>query len=82
MERRHVQLTRQQAAAVRRAATRRKTSESAIVREALDQWLRARGRVGNEDRMKRAMGIVGQFSSGQTDIGRDHDRELACDLRS
>lgn len=82
MERKQFQLTRQQATAVRREATRRKLSDSAIVREAVDLWLRARGHVRNEDRMNRAMGIVGQFASGQKDFSRDHDRDLADAFRS
>jgi hypothetical protein len=82
MERRQFQLTKQQAAAVRREATRRKISDSAIVREAVDLWLRARGHVRSEDRMSRAMGIVGKFASGQKDLSRDHDRELADAFRS
>jgi hypothetical protein len=82
MERRQFQLTRQQAAAVRREAARRKISDAAIIREAVDLWLRARGHVRDEDRMKRAMGIVGKFASGQKDLSRDHDRELADAFRS
>ncbi len=81
MERKQFQLTRKQAIAVRREATRRKISDSAIVREAVDLWLRARGHVRNEDRMKRALGIVGQFASGRKDVSRDHDRELADAFR-
>jgi hypothetical protein len=82
MERKQFQLTRQQATAVRREAMRRKLSDSAIVREAVDLWLRARGHVPNEDRMNRALGIVGQFASGQKDLSGDHDRELADAFRS
>jgi len=81
MERRQFQLTRQQAAAVRREATRRRISDSAIVREAVELWLRARGHVRNGDPMKRALGIVGKFASGQKDLSRDHDRELADAFR-
>jgi hypothetical protein len=81
MERKQFQLTRHQAAAVRREAARRKLSDSAIVREAVDLWLRARGHVRTEDRMSRAMGIVGKFASGQKDLSRDHDRELADAFR-
>ena len=81
MERKQIQLTRKQAIAVRREATRRKISDSAIVREAVDLWLRARGHVRKEDRMKRALGIVGQFASGRKDVSRDHDRELADAFR-
>jgi len=82
MERRQFQLTRQQAAAVRREATRRKISDSAIVREAVELWLRARGHVRSEDPMKRAMGVVGKFASGQKNVSRDHDRELVDAYRS
>jgi hypothetical protein len=81
MERKQFQLTRKQAIAVRREATRRKISDSAIVREAVDLWLRARGHVRNEDRMRRALGIVGLFASGRTNVSRDHDRELADAFR-
>jgi hypothetical protein len=59
MERKQVQLTRKQAVAVRREATRRKISGSAIVREA----------------------VVGRFASGQKDVSRNHDRELADAFR-
>jgi hypothetical protein len=81
MQRKQFQLTPQQAVAVRREATRRKISDSAIVREAVDLWLRARGHARSEDRIKRAIGIVGQFASGQKDVSRDHDRELADAFR-
>jgi len=82
MERRQFQLTRHQAAAVRREATRRKISDSAIVREAVELWLRARGHVRNEDPMTRALGVVGRFASGHKDVSRDHDQELADTFRS
>jgi hypothetical protein len=81
MERKQVQLTRHQAAAIRREAARRKLSDSAIVREAVDLWLRARGHVRNEDLMGRAMGVVGKFASQENDPSRDHDRELADAFR-
>ena len=82
MERRQFRLTPRQAAAVRREATRRKTSDSAIVREAIELRLRARRHVRDEDSMRRAMGVIGKFASGQNDVGRDHDRELADAFRS
>jgi hypothetical protein len=82
MERKQVQLTRQQAAAVRRVAVRRKTSDAAIVREAVDLWLRAHGHGDAQDRWQRAMAVVGAFASGQKDVSREHDRELAEAFRS
>ncbi|HEY7625233.1 MAG TPA: ribbon-helix-helix protein, CopG family [Candidatus Limnocylindria bacterium] len=82
MERKQIQLTRQQAAAVRRIAARRKTSDAAIVREAVDQWLRGQGRAGEKERWRRALAVVGKFSSGRSDISKEHDRELAEAFRS
>jgi len=82
MERKQVQLTRQQAEAVHRVAVRRKTSDAAIVREAVDLWLRARGRGSDKERWQRALAVVGKFASGRTDISKEHDRELAEAFRS
>ena len=65
MERKQFQLTRHQAAAVRREAARRKLS----------------CHVRDEDRMGRAIGVVGKFASGQKDLSRDDDRELADAFR-
>jgi hypothetical protein len=81
MQRKQIQLTGHQAAAVRKEAARRKTSDAAIVREAVDQWLRARGHGRAPDRLARAMAVVGQFSSGRRDVSREHDRELADAFR-
>jgi hypothetical protein len=84
MERKQIQLTRQQAAAVRRMAARRKTSDAAIVREAVDMWLRIQGHSGGdaEERWKRAQLVVGAFASGRKDISQEHDREFAEASRS
>lgn len=73
-----MQLTRQQAAAVHRVASRRKTSDAAIVREAVDLWLRSQGQaIDAKERWERALGVVGAFKSGRKDISQDHDREFA-----
>ena len=83
MERKQIQLTRRQAAAVRRVAARRKTSDAAIVREAVDLWLRTQGHSGDADeRWQRALRVVGAFRSGVKDISREHDREFAEASRS
>jgi len=77
MERKQVQLTARQASALRKEAARRKTSDAAIVREAVDLWLRAHGHHRAPDRMARARSVIGQFASGKKDVSREHDRELA-----
>jgi hypothetical protein len=82
MERKQVQLTARQASALRKEAARRKTSDAAIVREAVDLWLRSRGRGSDKERWRRALAVVGKFASGRTDISKEHDRELAEAFRS
>jgi hypothetical protein len=82
MERKQVQLTARQASALRKEAARRQTSDAAIVREAIDLWLRAHGQGDADDRWQRAMAVVGAFASGRKDISREHDRELAESFRS
>ena len=77
MERKQIQFTRQQLAALRREARRRRTSESAVVREAVDAWLRGSGEGLHRERFARALAVVGKFRSGKHDISREHDREFA-----
>jgi hypothetical protein len=78
MERKQIRLTRQQEAAVRRLAARRKTSDAAIVREAVDHWLRTHAnQAGLAERWERALRVVGKFNSGRKDISQKHDREFA-----
>lgn len=77
MERKQIQLTRQQATAVRKEAARRKTSDAAIVREAIDLWLQGRGHERSAKPIRRAMTVVGQFRSGRKNVSREHDRELS-----
>ncbi len=77
MERKQIQFTRQQLTGLRREAKRKRTSESAIVREAVDAWLAAKGESARHERFARAMSVVGKFRSGKHDIAREHDRELA-----
>jgi len=77
MERKQIQFTRQQLTSLRREAKRRRTSESAIVREALDAWIGANRAAPRSERFARALSVVGKFKSGKHDISREHDRELA-----
>ena len=83
MERKQIQLTARQANAVRKEAVRRKTSDAAIIREAVDLWLRSHGRPGDmTERWQRALRVVGAFRSGRKDISQEHDREFAEASRS
>lgn len=75
MIRMQIQLTEEQAAALRRLARRRGVSTAAIMREAA-QFLIDRGTV-DEERRVRAREVVGRYASGRGDVAREHDRELS-----
>ena len=78
MQRKQIQFTDRQVTAIRREARKRRTSDAAIVRQAVDRLL---GPVQPRDaarteRFARALSVVGTFDSGRTDISVEHDREL------
>lgn len=76
MVRKQIQFTRRLAAALRREASRRKTSESAVVREAVDRLVGARA----SDRDKswdRVLALAGKFHSGLHDVSERHDEYYA-----
>ncbi|HWP61845.1 MAG TPA: CopG family transcriptional regulator [Candidatus Binatia bacterium] len=74
MLRTQIQLTEEQAAALRRLARQRGVSMAAIVREATEAFLREAD-LGAE-RRELAREVVGKYASGRADIAREHDREL------
>lgn len=72
MIRTQVQLTEDQARALRRAATQRGVSVAALIRELVDEGLGAPAAA----RSARARAAVGRYGSGSNTVSRDHDREL------
>jgi hypothetical protein len=74
MIRMQVQLTERQVAALKEQSKRRGLSLAALVREAVDSSLERRS---DGDRWARALGAVGVFESGSSDVSENHDRELA-----
>jgi plasmid stability protein len=72
MVRTQIQLTEQQARALRRVAARRGMSMAAVIRELVDQALAT----SFDAKIERSLAAVGSFSSGVTTVSRDHDREL------
>ena len=74
MIRTQVQLTEEQADAVKRVAARRGVSMAEVLRELVDAHL---VELTGGDRRERAMRAVGRHHSGCSTVSRDHDRELA-----
>ena len=77
MVRTQIQLTEEQARAVRELAQREGRSMADIVRESLETRLRQRNVIDREELKRRALAVAGRFRSGVSDLGEHHDRYAA-----
>ncbi|MBI5638965.1 MAG: ribbon-helix-helix protein, CopG family [Nitrospirae bacterium] len=76
MVRTQIQLTEDQAKTLKKMATARHLSIAGLIRQAVDEIIKAGPITDNEERRKRALDITGRFSSGKRDISRKHDEYL------
>ncbi|NUO07594.1 MAG: ribbon-helix-helix protein, CopG family [Candidatus Brocadia sp.] len=76
MVRTQIQLTEEQVKALKKIALSRHLSVAEIIRQAVDTIIRTNTMVDIEERRKKALDIVGKFSSGKRDISRKHDTYL------
>ncbi len=74
VERTQISLTEEQARRLRALAKRRRTSMAALIRDAVDRAYPPPGRP--DGRWEKALGAVGGFRSGSSDVSLEHDREL------
>jgi hypothetical protein len=72
-----IQLTKEHLEAIKRLASVQGVSSAEVVRQAIDAMIQANPAGDFEERRKRALGIVGKFSSGRSDVSRKHDEYLA-----
>ena len=77
MARTHVQLTADQAEALRRLAAERGVSVSELVRRAVDAFLADSGEPTSEELRRRALSIIGMVKDGATDTSARHDDYFA-----
>jgi hypothetical protein len=77
MIRTQIQLTEEQARALKEAAHRENASIAELTRRAIDQWLLTTAAAPAGDRRQRALAVVGRFRSGKTDVSERHDDYLA-----
>ncbi len=77
MIRTQVQLTDRQLEALRQASAATGRSVADLIRQGVDQYLAGRSELGREERIERAIGVAGKFSSGRSDVSAKHDRHLA-----
>jgi ribbon-helix-helix CopG family protein len=74
MVRTQIQLTEQQAAALKSLAAERGVSMAALIRDAVEVVV-AEG-TDRERRRQRALAVVGKFRDARTDVAAGHDRYL------
>lgn len=77
MVRTQIQLTEDQARALKRISLSRHLSIAELIRQAVDTIIKTNTVIDTEERRKRALDIVGRFSSGKHDISKKHDKYLA-----
>ena len=77
MVRTQIQLTEEQARAIKRIANVQGVSIAEVIRRAIDRIINAGPTVDIGERHKRALEIVGKFRSARRDVSRKHDAYLA-----
>jgi len=77
MIRTQIQLTEEQSRRVKEVAERENVSMAEIIRQAVDHWIATYGDMLTAERKRRALSIVGRFSSGVSDLAENHDAYLA-----
>ena len=77
MIRTQIQLTKEQARALRQRASDEGRSMANLVRDGIDRLLGDQGEQNKEDVKRRSIDALGRFRSGMTDLGSAHDRYLS-----
>jgi len=76
MVRTQIQLTEEQAKAVKKIARARHLSVAELMRQAVDNLIKASTVIDVEERRKRAIDAAGRFRSGLRDLSTEHDKYL------
>ena len=79
MVRTQVQLTEEQYKALRSLAVRRQVSVAELVRQSVDMLIESSEGISKEERIRRALSIVGRFHSSEkgANVSENHDEYLA-----
>jgi hypothetical protein len=81
MIRTQIQLTEEQVKMIKKLAASRHLSIAKLIRSAVDEILKSCIVIDLDERKKRALDIVGRFSSGENDISKKHDQYFAESLK-
>jgi hypothetical protein len=76
MIRTQIQLTEEQAQALRAIAAVRQSSVAELIRQSVDLLIRQSGGIDMAEKRRRAIAAAGRFRSGQSTISAEHDRYL------
>jgi hypothetical protein len=77
MVRTQIQLTETQARSLKKVAMDKGTSVAEVIRRAVDNMVQRSPKVSSEERVRRALEIVGKFRSGRRNVSQKHDEYLA-----
>ena len=77
MIRTQIQLTEEQAKAIKTLAMKRNTSVAELIRQSVDELLQKAVGTDIAERRRRALAAAGRFHSEKTDISTNHDDYLA-----
>ena len=77
MIRTQIQLTKAQAAAIKRLSEQRSVSMAQTVRQAIEQLTEQSLDSSRHDRRERALAVIGRFRSGDADLSANHDAYCA-----
>jgi hypothetical protein len=73
---RNIELTDEQNRTLEEIAVHRGRPVAELIREGIDELLRAEGRIPREALRQRALALSGRFHSGLPDLSTGHDRYL------
>jgi hypothetical protein len=77
MVRTQIQLTEEQAKALKSLAAARQVSIAELIRQGVDTILRSNTGIDSDEKRRRAIAAAGRFRSGKRDISGKHDKYLA-----
>lgn len=82
MIRTQIQMTEEQAKALKELSARHGKSIAELIRMGVDALLQSQGEISEKERIQRALSVVGKFRTGDTDLAQEHDRYLGEAFRS
>jgi len=78
MVRTQIQLSEEEAVAVKRLARERSVSMAAVIRAAVDQYVQRESGESLDERWQLSLAAVGGFRSGGANLSQTHDDEFAA----